>query len=187
LHNRRGRVKVFKVICARSMTLRRTCHASTERKPRQHRRSCIRHRAEVARQLTLASPQGRISKIKSWPSITAMSFRRDGGETIWRGDRPTGWFSRPAGAPTRSSKGPRGKRCPPRLALSGFILPALQSGAFKPQRGPFSCSGIRICIPPCRRSSGRPYPVSDSCVRSTILVEPNRHGVGRGERGRLRG
>ena len=32
-------------------------------------------------------PKLKISKVKSWPSITAMSFHRDGGETIWRGDR----------------------------------------------------------------------------------------------------
>src|SRR5262245_44081756 len=29
-----------------------------------------------------------ISGIKSWPSITAMSYLRDGGEATWRGDRP---------------------------------------------------------------------------------------------------
>jgi AraC family transcriptional regulator len=29
-----------------------------------------------------------ISEIKSWPSITAMSYHRDGGEATWRGDRP---------------------------------------------------------------------------------------------------
>jgi AraC-like DNA-binding protein len=28
-----------------------------------------------------------ISRIKSWPSITAMSYLRDGGEATWRGDR----------------------------------------------------------------------------------------------------
>jgi AraC-like DNA-binding protein len=27
-----------------------------------------------------------VSRIKSWPSITAMSYRRGGGESIWRGD-----------------------------------------------------------------------------------------------------
>jgi len=32
-------------------------------------------------------PELEISRIKSWTSITAMSFRRDGGESIWRGDR----------------------------------------------------------------------------------------------------
>jgi len=31
-------------------------------------------------------PKVEISSIKSWPGITAMSFHRDGGETIWRGD-----------------------------------------------------------------------------------------------------
>jgi len=33
------------------------------------------------------APKLDISGIKSWPAITAMSFHRDGGETIWRGDR----------------------------------------------------------------------------------------------------
>jgi len=28
-----------------------------------------------------------VSRIKSWPSITAMIYRRGGGESIWRGDR----------------------------------------------------------------------------------------------------
>jgi AraC family transcriptional regulator len=28
-----------------------------------------------------------ISKVKSWPFITAMTYRRGGGESIWRGDR----------------------------------------------------------------------------------------------------
>src|SRR5271169_6510652 len=32
-------------------------------------------------------PQLEISRIKSWNSITASGFRRDGGESIWRGDR----------------------------------------------------------------------------------------------------
>lgn len=32
-------------------------------------------------------PSLEVSKIKSWPSITAMSYRRGGGESIWRGDR----------------------------------------------------------------------------------------------------
>jgi len=34
------------------------------------------------------SPEIEISRIKSWPSITAMSYHRDGGEATWRGDRP---------------------------------------------------------------------------------------------------
>jgi AraC family transcriptional regulator len=33
------------------------------------------------------APEIEISRIKSWPSIAAMSYRRDGGEAIWRGDR----------------------------------------------------------------------------------------------------
>jgi AraC family transcriptional regulator len=33
-------------------------------------------------------PEIEISRIKSWPSITAMSYYRDGGESMWRGDRP---------------------------------------------------------------------------------------------------
>ena len=33
------------------------------------------------------APKIEISKIKSWPSIVAMSYRRDGGEAIWQGDR----------------------------------------------------------------------------------------------------
>ena len=32
-------------------------------------------------------PDLEVSRIKSWPSITAMHYRRDGGESIWRGDR----------------------------------------------------------------------------------------------------
>jgi AraC family transcriptional regulator len=32
-------------------------------------------------------PDLEVSRIKSWPSITAMSYRRGGGESIWRGDR----------------------------------------------------------------------------------------------------
>jgi AraC family transcriptional regulator len=32
-------------------------------------------------------PDSQVSGIKSWPSITAMSYRRGGGESIWRGDR----------------------------------------------------------------------------------------------------
>ena len=32
------------------------------------------------------APELEISSIKSWPSITAMSFHRGGGETTWRGD-----------------------------------------------------------------------------------------------------
>jgi AraC family transcriptional regulator len=34
------------------------------------------------------APRLQIQKIKSWPSIAAMSYHRDGGEAIWRGDRP---------------------------------------------------------------------------------------------------
>jgi AraC family transcriptional regulator len=33
-------------------------------------------------------PKVELSGIKSWASITAMSYQRDAGETIWRGDRP---------------------------------------------------------------------------------------------------
>jgi AraC family transcriptional regulator len=33
------------------------------------------------------APKVKISGIKSWPSITAMSYQRDGGEAMWRGDR----------------------------------------------------------------------------------------------------
>jgi AraC family transcriptional regulator len=33
-------------------------------------------------------PKVEISRIKSWPSLTAMSYRRDGGEIIVRSDRP---------------------------------------------------------------------------------------------------
>src|SRR5271167_766003 len=33
------------------------------------------------------APQLEISSIKSWASITAMSFRRRGGEAVWRADR----------------------------------------------------------------------------------------------------
>ena len=46
-------------------------------------------------------PDLQVSRIKSWPSITAMSYRRGGGESIWRGDRyrMTVFFgSAPAGA-----------------------------------------------------------------------------------------
>jgi AraC family transcriptional regulator len=32
-------------------------------------------------------PDLKVSRIKSWPSITVMSYRRGGGESIWRGDR----------------------------------------------------------------------------------------------------
>jgi len=32
-------------------------------------------------------PKLKISEVRSWPAITAMSFHRGGGETIWRGDR----------------------------------------------------------------------------------------------------
>src|SRR5208282_782882 len=32
-------------------------------------------------------PDLNVSRIKSWPSITVMSYRRGGGESIWRGDR----------------------------------------------------------------------------------------------------
>jgi hypothetical protein len=32
-------------------------------------------------------PEVEISKINSWPSITAMSYHRGEGESIWRGDR----------------------------------------------------------------------------------------------------
>ena len=32
-------------------------------------------------------PRFEISRIKSWPSITAVSYHRGGGESIWRGDR----------------------------------------------------------------------------------------------------
>jgi AraC family transcriptional regulator len=33
------------------------------------------------------APKVEISRIKSWSSITAMSYHRDGGEAMWRGDR----------------------------------------------------------------------------------------------------
>jgi AraC family transcriptional regulator len=33
------------------------------------------------------SPKVEISRVKSWPLITAMSYHRDAGEAIWRGDR----------------------------------------------------------------------------------------------------
>src|SRR5271170_4360422 len=33
------------------------------------------------------APKVEISRIKSWGSITAMSYRRDGGEATWRSDR----------------------------------------------------------------------------------------------------
>src|SRR5271169_3183905 len=33
------------------------------------------------------APRLQIQKIKSWPSIAAMSYHRDGGEATWRGDR----------------------------------------------------------------------------------------------------
>ena len=29
-----------------------------------------------------------VAGIKTWPSITAMSYQRDAGEATWRGDRP---------------------------------------------------------------------------------------------------
>jgi AraC family transcriptional regulator len=32
-------------------------------------------------------PDLEVSKIKSWPLITAMTYRRGGGESVWRGDR----------------------------------------------------------------------------------------------------
>src|SRR5271163_1375549 len=32
-------------------------------------------------------PELKVSRIKSWPSITVMNYRRGGGESIWRGDR----------------------------------------------------------------------------------------------------
>ena len=34
------------------------------------------------------APKADICWVKSWPAITAVSYHRDGGETIWRGDRP---------------------------------------------------------------------------------------------------
>jgi AraC family transcriptional regulator len=34
------------------------------------------------------SPAIQVSRMKSWPSIAAMSYHRDGGEAVWRGDRP---------------------------------------------------------------------------------------------------
>ena len=43
-------------------------------------------------------PELEILKINSWPSITAMSYHRDAGEAIWRGDRPRlilAWDPRP--------------------------------------------------------------------------------------------
>lgn len=33
------------------------------------------------------TPKTEISRIRTWPSITAVSYHRDGGESIWRGDR----------------------------------------------------------------------------------------------------
>src|SRR5277367_6321991 len=33
------------------------------------------------------TPELEISGVKSWPSITALSYRRGGGESMWRGDR----------------------------------------------------------------------------------------------------
>ena len=33
------------------------------------------------------APKLEMSSVKSWPSITAVSYRRDGGEGIWRGNR----------------------------------------------------------------------------------------------------
>src|SRR5271169_1687415 len=36
----------------------------------------------------LQGPKIEISRIKIWPSITAVSYHREGGESIWRGDRP---------------------------------------------------------------------------------------------------
>jgi AraC family transcriptional regulator len=34
------------------------------------------------------APKANICWVKSWRAITAVSYHRDGGETIWRGDRP---------------------------------------------------------------------------------------------------
>jgi hypothetical protein len=34
-----------------------------------------------------APPETQISTIRTWPSITAMSYTRGGGESMWRGDR----------------------------------------------------------------------------------------------------
>src|SRR5215469_9233816 len=33
------------------------------------------------------APEIEISRMKSWPSIAAMSYHREGGEAIWRGGR----------------------------------------------------------------------------------------------------
>jgi AraC family transcriptional regulator len=37
---------------------------------------------------SLWTPKVEISRVKSWASITAISYYRDAGEAIWRGDRP---------------------------------------------------------------------------------------------------
>jgi hypothetical protein len=68
------------------------------------------------------APKIEISGIKSWSSIAAMSYHRDGGESMWRGDRPRLVLQ-------------------PDMALP-VLLPASRSGLFNPpQRGSFRCLG----------------------------------------------
>jgi AraC family transcriptional regulator len=70
-------------------------------------------------------PDLEVSRIKSWPSITAMSYRRGGGESIWRGDRyrMTVFLDQLPPVPVQVERGPTWELPPAGPGIVSFIPP----------------------------------------------------------------
>jgi len=113
-------------------------------------------------------PELEISRIRSWASPTVMSYHRGAGESNWQGDRRHRLVRNPDQHPSVLFQVEQGHTWQTPLAAPGtlaFFMPTSRSGSFNPQRGSFRWSGMRICIPPCCRSSERQHPSSNYCIR----------------------
>jgi Domain of unknown function (DUF2382) len=110
------------------------------------------------------APNVEISRIKSWASITAVSFHRDGGESLWRGDRHRIVVSADSIPPTsfQVEQGPTRQiplAAPPTISFypAGLTLRIVHPGARFAQ-----ALWDTDFIPACCRSWGRQYPGSNS-------------------------
>ena len=128
-------------------------------------------------------PQLEISRIKSWPSITAMSFRRGDGESIWRSDRHRIVLALdqlpPIALPGRARTHPANAACRARQSLVFSCRPH-DYGSFNPRRGYVQVlwdTDLYSALLPELGAAASRFEFLSWAARP--LAEPNRHEFGR--------
>jgi hypothetical protein len=122
-------------------------------------------------------PDLEVSRIKSWPSITVMSYRRGGGESIWRSDRHrmTVFLDHPAGArPGRARSHLGTSACRVRHSL---FLPSRPNAPKRDAGGVVHSGrlGYRFVLRVAAGAWGQRSPLRTPASPARPLTRPNRH------------